>query len=76
MIKDLPKKTKQKVQGRIARHKNVRYHNDAVLFPDNVKMCLECKKPFENRKKWSSRNQFASVLYCSKRCRKTANKSS
>jgi len=49
--------TSRKVQGRIARHKNVRYHNDAELFPDSVKVCKQCGKPFENRKKWSSSGQ-------------------
>ena len=68
----LSRKTTRKVQGRIARHKNVRYHNDAALFPDNVKTCLVCKKPFENRKRWSSRGQFADVKYCSGRCRRQA----
>lgn len=68
----LSRKTTRKVQGRIARHKNVRYHNDAALFPDNVKTCLVCKKPFENRKRWASRGQFADVKYCSGRCRREA----
>lgn len=40
----------RKVQGRIARHKNVRYHNDAALLPDSVKVYKQCGKPFENRK--------------------------
>jgi hypothetical protein len=65
-------KTTRKVQGRIARHKNVRYHNDATLFPDTVKTCLVCLKPFENRKRWASRGQFADVKYCSGRCRREA----
>jgi hypothetical protein len=64
--------TTRKVQGRIARHKNVRYHNDAALFPDTTKTCLVCKKPFENRKKWTSRGQFTDVKYCSRRCRREA----
>ena len=67
-------KTTRKVQGRIARHKNVRYHNDAALFPDNVKTCLVCQKPFENRKRWASRAQFGLVKYCSARCRREARK--
>ena len=74
MHKSLPRKTAVKVQGRITRHKNVRYHNDAALFPDDVKTCKVCGRPFENRKKWAARNQFNSVLYCSKRCRKEAKK--
>jgi hypothetical protein len=65
-------KTIRKVQGRISRHKKVRYHNDAALFPDNVKICLVCKKSFENRKRWASRGSFASVKYCSRRCRRKA----
>jgi|GEM_PF-1815763 len=70
MPKSFSQKTARKVQGRIARHKVVRYHNDAALFPDNVKLCLICKRPFENRKRWAKRGQFAEVKYCSKRCRK------
>lgn len=68
----LSRKTTRKVQGRIARHKNVRYHNDAALFPDTVKTCLVCQKPFENRKRWAKRGQFADVKYCSGRCRREA----
>jgi hypothetical protein len=64
--------TNRKVQGRITRHKNVRYHNDAALFPDSVKICKQCNKPFENRKKWSSRGQWHLVQYCSRRCSKLA----
>lgn len=62
----------RKVQGRIARNKNVRYHNDAALFPDSVKVCKQCGKPFENRKRWSSRGQWHLIQYCSRRCRKLA----
>lgn len=69
---NLPQKIARKVQGRVARHKNVRYHNDAYLFPDSVKTCLVCQKLFENRKRWVSRGSFASVKYCSKRCRREA----
>jgi hypothetical protein len=65
-------KTIRKVQGRITRHKNVRYHNDAALFHDSVKTCLVCKKSFENRKRWASRSSFAYVKYCSRRCRRNA----
>ena len=67
-------KTTRKIQGRDARHNAVRYHNDAYLFPDDVKKCLVCQKPFENRKKWSSRGQFAAVKYCSSKCRREARK--
>ena len=72
MTKQQPQKTARKVQGRIARHKNVRYHNDASLFPDTVKTCLICQRQFENRKRWSSRGQFGEVKYCSNRCRREA----
>lgn len=65
-------KTIRKIQGRIARHKKVRYHNDASLSPDNVKTCLVCRKSFENRKRWASRDSFAGVKYCSRRCRREA----
>ncbi|MBC7546533.1 DUF2256 domain-containing protein [Candidatus Saccharibacteria bacterium] len=66
-------KTARKVQGRTDRHKNVRYHNDANLFPDNnTKMCPVCNRPFNNRKKWSSRGLWPSIIYCSKACRKNA----
>ncbi|MBC7565132.1 DUF2256 domain-containing protein [Candidatus Saccharibacteria bacterium] len=68
----LSRKTTRKVQGHVARHKNVRYHNDAALFPDNVKTCLVCQRPFENRKRWAKRGQFAAVKYCSDRCRREA----
>ena len=74
MIKHLSQKTTRKVQGKIARRKSVRYHNDATLFPDSVKVCVACQRPFENRKKWASRVQFKEVLYCSKRCRKQTKK--
>ena len=64
-------KTSRKVQAKTARHKNVRYHNDASLFPDgNTKNCPVCKRDFNNRKKWSSRGIWAAVVYCSKGCRK------
>ncbi|RDV26608.1 DUF2256 domain-containing protein [Alteromonas aestuariivivens] len=36
------------------------------------KLCPVCQRPFENRKKWQSRNQWASIVYCSKRCRTQA----
>ena len=65
-------KTTRKIQSRTARHNNVRYHNDAYLFPDNVKTCLVCERPFENRKRWSSRGQFSAVKYCSAHCKRQA----
>jgi hypothetical protein len=33
------------------------------------KICPVCKLPFENRKKWQARGQWASVVYCSDKCR-------
>ena len=33
------------------------------------KLCVTCKRPFNNRKKWSSRKQWDIVKYCSNRCR-------
>lgn len=74
MTRDFSLKMKRKIEGRTAQHKNVRYHNDSVLFPDSVKTCPVCERPFENRKKWTSRGQFAAVVYCSHRCRKLAKK--
>ena len=64
-------KTTRKVVGRTARHKNVRYHNDAYLFGDtNTKICPACDRPFTNRKKWSSRGLWPAIIYCSKACQK------
>lgn len=34
------------------------------------KICVACKLRFTNRKRWSSRDQWKSVKYCSDRCRK------
>lgn len=64
-------KTTRKVTSRILRHKKVRYHNDAALFPDaNVKICPTCQLPFSNRHKWESRGLWPEIVYCSKTCRK------
>lgn len=64
-------KVSRKVAGRIVRHKSVRYHNDAYLFPDgNTKICPVCQRPFTNRHKWESRGLWPSIIYCSKACRK------
>ncbi|MBC7581536.1 DUF2256 domain-containing protein [Aeromicrobium sp.] len=64
-------KTARKVTGRIARHKAVRYHNDAYLFADSdTKICPACERPFSNRKKWQSRGLWPSIIYCSKACQK------
>ena len=38
------------------------------------KICIVCQKPFTNRKKWASRNQFDLVKYCSDRCRNQSKK--
>lgn len=66
-----PQKTARKVAGRIVRHKQVRYHNDAYLFPDaNTKICPACNRPFTNRKKWSSRGLWPAIIYCSKACQR------
>ena len=64
-------KTAHKITKGIARHKNVRYHNDAYLSPaSDTKICPVCKKPFANRKKWASRGMWPAIIYCSKACKK------
>ncbi|RMD77345.1 DUF2256 domain-containing protein [Candidatus Dojkabacteria bacterium] len=35
-----------------------------------VKVCVNCKRPFQNRKKWNLRRVWHEVKYCSDRCRK------
>ncbi|MBX9906708.1 DUF2256 domain-containing protein [Patescibacteria group bacterium] len=35
-----------------------------------TKLCVACKLPFSNRKRWSSRKQWDEVRFCSERCRK------
>ncbi len=40
--------------------------------PKETKPCLQCKKPFENRKSWKLRGQWEQIKYCSDRCRKAA----
>ncbi|MEK9634274.1 MAG: DUF2256 domain-containing protein [Opitutae bacterium] len=35
-----------------------------------IKTCLQCGRPFENRKKWAKRGIWDQVLYCSDKCRK------
>lgn len=42
--------------------------------PREVKECEQCHRPFENRKRWSGREQWEQVKYCSKRCRADAAK--
>jgi len=37
-----------------------------------VKICITCGRPFENRKKWRQRGQWDQIVYCSERCRRTA----
>ncbi|MCX6805754.1 MAG: DUF2256 domain-containing protein [Candidatus Saccharibacteria bacterium] len=39
-----------------------------------TKICKVCKRPFDNRKRWASRGQWASVKYCSEACRKSKSK--
>ncbi|MCD8495004.1 MAG: DUF2256 domain-containing protein [Candidatus Pacebacteria bacterium] len=34
------------------------------------KICLHCKRPFHNRKKWASRNMWDRIMYCGEACRK------
>ena len=36
------------------------------------KICKTCRKPFAWRKKW--KKDWAKVLYCSERCRRSKNK--
>ena len=36
------------------------------------KICKTCRKPFTWRKKWTK--DWANVLYCSERCRRSKNK--
>ncbi len=35
-----------------------------------IKICIGCNKPFNNRKRWESRGQWDEVKYCSDKCRK------
>lgn len=39
-----------------------------------TKICLVCKKSFNNRKRWDSRGQWEKIIYCSDACRKNKNK--
>jgi len=65
------RKNSSKIIGRIARHKNVRYHNDAYLFPDNnIKICPSCKSPFDYANKWPNHVTWQNAIYCSKDCKK------
>ena len=34
------------------------------------KICPVCLKPFTIRKKWSARNQWDQIIYCSEKLRK------
>jgi len=38
--------------------------------PKQTKTCPACGLPFENRRKWESRNLWPSIVYCSARCRR------
>ncbi len=35
-----------------------------------TKICLTCKREFQNRKSWEIRGQWEEVRYCSKSCAK------
>ncbi|QCR19218.1 DUF2256 domain-containing protein [Agrococcus sp. SGAir0287] len=37
-----------------------------------TKACEHCGRPFANRKRWSTREQWDAVRYCSERCRREA----
>ncbi|MBU3669080.1 MAG: DUF2256 domain-containing protein [Candidatus Taylorbacteria bacterium] len=39
-----------------------------------TKLCLHCKRPFANRKRWRSRGQWEQVLYCSDACKRKVKK--
>ncbi|MFK7996589.1 MAG: DUF2256 domain-containing protein [Granulosicoccus sp.] len=39
-----------------------------------TKICPVCERPFQNRKKWASRNLWPDIKYCSQRCRVEAGK--
>lgn len=38
--------------------------------PVESKICVVCKRPFSNRKRYASRGQWNEVKYCSDACRK------
>ncbi|MBN36946.1 MAG: DUF2256 domain-containing protein [Opitutae bacterium] len=38
--------------------------------PSQSKICLQCGRPFENRRKWKLRGIWDQILYCSAKCRK------
>ncbi|MFC7430412.1 MULTISPECIES: DUF2256 domain-containing protein [unclassified Agrococcus] len=40
--------------------------------PKREKACAQCGRPFTDRKRWSGRDQWDAVLYCSRRCRSEA----
>lgn len=37
------------------------------------KECKVCLRPFQNRKRWSSRDLWEKIQYCSKHCRNMRN---
>ncbi|WP_413320666.1 DUF2256 domain-containing protein [Agrococcus sp. 1P02AA] len=39
------------------------------------KPCAHCGRPFADRKRWASRDQWEAVRYCSRRCRAAAARS-
>jgi hypothetical protein len=40
--------------------------------PNETKPCVECGRPFANRKSWRMRGQWESVIYCSEKCKSEA----
>ncbi|WP_123697589.1 DUF2256 domain-containing protein [Agrococcus jenensis] len=42
--------------------------------PREQKPCEHCGRPFEDRKRWASRDQWEQVRYCSRSCRAAAAK--
>ncbi|MEV7766744.1 DUF2256 domain-containing protein [Microbacterium sp. NPDC086615] len=49
--------------------------DDAMSRPEvRSKPCAYCGRPFTDRKRWSGRDQWDEVLYCSRGCRANAAK--
>jgi hypothetical protein len=36
----------------------------------DTKVCIVCKRSFNNRKKWKIRNIWEQIIYCSDTCRR------
>jgi len=50
-------------------------HDDGMSRPEvRSKPCAYCGRPFTDRKRWSGRDQWDQVLYCSRGCRANAAK--